>query len=57
METIRISGGYVPPNHNPHNPQAIKKWFEKLPEVYDLNKSQEADERHNFLVLKKYLNQ
>jgi hypothetical protein len=47
-----ISGGYVPKNHDPHNPEAIKKWMEKLPNVQDLRITKEIDEKYEFLKLK-----
>ena len=48
---IPISGGYVPKAHHPHNPEAIKKWMEKLPDVQDLRITKEIDEKYEFLKL------
>ena len=48
---IKISGGYVPKNHRPHNPEAIRKWMEKLPSVRDLRITKEIDEKYDLLTL------
>jgi len=48
---IAISGGYVPKNHNPHNPEAIRKWMEKLPSVRNLRESDKAQDKLDELRL------
>jgi hypothetical protein len=48
---IPISGGYFPKNHNPHNPEAIRKWMEKLPNVRDLRVSDKAQDKLDELRL------
>jgi hypothetical protein len=48
---IAISGGYVPKNHNPHNPEAIRKWMESLPAVRCLRTAKSADEKYESLKL------
>jgi hypothetical protein len=45
----RVSGGYIPYNHRPHDPQAIKKWMESLPAVYDLEAARKADAKFEYL--------
>jgi hypothetical protein len=47
---IPISAGYFPKNHNPHNPEAIRKWMDKLPAVYDYDAKEENDKKYNFLL-------
>jgi len=48
---IPISGGYVTENHNPHNPEVIRKWMEKLPSVRDLRESDKAQDKLDELRL------
>ncbi len=48
---IPISGGYVPKNHKPHNPESIKKWMETLPDVRDLRTTDKSEEKLNELSL------
>jgi hypothetical protein len=48
---IKISGGYFPKNHNPHNPEAVRKWMEKLPSVRDLRVSDKAQDKLDELRL------
>ena len=41
----------IPPNWDPNNPQALKKWMEKLPDVYsqkhlDLEKMYKTDRKY-----------
>jgi len=48
---IAISGGYVPKNHNPHNPEAIRKWMESLPAVRCLRTAKKADEKYEYLKI------
>lgn len=46
---IRIQGGYVPKNHNPHNPEAIQKWMDSISTVYDYEAAIQADRKYNEL--------
>ena len=49
---IKISGGYVPENHNPYNEKSIAEWLERLQVVYDFEKTLEIDNFWNEIKLK-----
>lgn len=48
---VQVQNFTIPKNWNPKEPEAVKKWLDKLPIPYDLKKCMEADEKHNDLKI------